>query len=112
MPFEFVYKHLVISQPRIIITQYGFKSISLPFLGDFSTFPYGTLYAIGLDEYFVFGNSVPVFSCENFNPHYSGAFLLFSFCINETFTLFGVFFQTLNTLKKLFFKYPLHHTII
>lgn len=78
MPFGFIsYKHLPISQPLIIIIQYGFKSISLPFSGFFSTFPYGTLCAIGLDEYFVFGNSVPDFSHENFNPHYSGVFLLF-----------------------------------
>lgn len=51
---------------------HSFKSLSLLYLSVFSTFPYGTLSTIGLDEYLVFGVNAPVFSCEIFNPHYSG----------------------------------------
>lgn len=53
---------------RFTYNDNGFKTISPPFSGCFSTFPHGTLYAIGLNEYLVFGVFAPGF-CTRIQTH-------------------------------------------
>lgn len=71
----------------IYINDNGFKTISPPFSGYFSTFPHGTLYAIGLNEYLVFGVNAPGFLHKNLNSCYFGNIWKIKSCFTSSLSL-------------------------